>query len=330
MNTVDGKERKVWQLAGGDWSRSYVDVFLKHGVGLIGPGDAGPWKPEREDQDFGGGFVRWFANDAAEGDVFLLRLGNSRLCAIGLVASEYLYLPQFDDVNGWDLQHCRRVRWFRLPDEHDFGRPVFGANPSRFSRTWNNEVIDYVKRFLDSPPTGWQTAALPGVPLEEPLMPNHEIPGRLAGTIGEVLDLHKLFYDRERFGELPTEDELIAHFVVPFIRSLGWAPEQIAVKWRDIDVVIFARLPRTPENCYSILEAKRLGTGVEGALEQAKGYLTALGVQRDIILTDGVRYRLYACEQGFECVAYANLVRLKKSATKLFSRIERPSPSKQQ
>src|SRR5207249_5545845 len=41
--------RAVWQISAGPASRSYADVFLKHGVALIGPGDAGLWKPERDD-----------------------------------------------------------------------------------------------------------------------------------------------------------------------------------------------------------------------------------------------------------------------------------------
>jgi hypothetical protein len=49
-------------------------------------------------------------------------------------------------------------------------------------------------------------------------------------------------------GEPPSEDELIAHFVVPFLRTLGWPPERIAVKWRYIDVAVFQALPRIPEN----------------------------------------------------------------------------------
>jgi hypothetical protein len=31
----------VWQISGGPASRSYADVFLRRGVGLIGPGDPG-------------------------------------------------------------------------------------------------------------------------------------------------------------------------------------------------------------------------------------------------------------------------------------------------
>jgi hypothetical protein len=116
-----------------------------------------------------------------------------------------------------------------------------------------------------------------------------EPPEAVRNVVAEVNDLHALFWDRERFGDHPTEDELVAHFVVPLLRTLGWPPERIAVKWRYIDVALFTALPRTPDNCHLVIEAKRLGAGVEGALKQAKGYVQALGVPRDIVVTDGVR-----------------------------------------
>ncbi len=314
--------RGVWQLAAGQASRPYADVFLKYGVGLIGPGDAGPWKPERDDDEFEGGFVRRFASEVQLGDVFLLRTGISRICAVGIVASDYLYLNQFDDVSGWDLQHARRVRWCKLPQEHTFTTPVFGANPTRCSRTWNAEVVDFADRFLNSPPTNWQTAALPDLPAEEP--PLEDVPTALQGLVAAANDLVPLLWDRQAFGEHPSEDELIAHFVVPFLSALGWPPERIAVKWRYIDVAVFRALPRTPENCHLVIEAKRLGAGVEGALEQAKGYVQALGTPRDVVVTDGIRYRMYSCQNAFQPIAYANLGRLKKSATELFARMKRP------
>ncbi|HBL27435.1 MAG TPA: hypothetical protein DD490_11425, partial [Acidobacteria bacterium] len=89
------------------------------------------------------------------------------------------------------------------------------------------------------------------------------------------------------------------------------------------DVAVFRALPRTPENCHLVIEAKRLGAGVEGALEQAKGYVATLGLHRDVIVTDGIRYRMYAGDR-FEPVAYANLARLKRPATELFARMQRP------
>ena len=73
-----------------------------------------------------------------------------------------------------------------------------------------------------------------------------------------------------------------------------------------------------------MIEAKRLGAGVEGALEQAKGYVAALGSSCDVIVTDGIRYRMYAGARGFTPVAYANLVRLKQPAADLFARMQRP------
>jgi hypothetical protein len=224
---------------------------------------------------------------------------------VGLVAGDYLYLNAFDDVNGWDLQHARRIRWCRLPAEHTFGSAAFGANPPRCSRVWNEEVVDFAARFLNSPPTHWQTAPLPELPVEEPAL--DRVPEALAGLVAQAADLMPLMQKEQVFGERPSEDELIVHLVVPFLRALGWPPERIAVQWRYIDVAVFRALPRTPANCQFVIEAKRLGAGVEGALDQARGYVESLGAGCDVIVTDGIRYRMYEGARGFAPLAYANL-----------------------
>src|SRR6516225_9415342 len=100
--TLESPAWTIWQISAGPASRSYVDVFLKYGVALVGPGDAGPWTPARDDGEFEGGFVRRFANELAVGDVLLLRNGITTIAAVGLVATEYVYVNAFDDVNGWD------------------------------------------------------------------------------------------------------------------------------------------------------------------------------------------------------------------------------------
>lgn len=314
--------RAIWQVSAGPASRSYADVFLNYGVALIGPGDAGAWRPDRSDEVFQGGFVRRFASELALGDIVLLRSGQTRLIAVGIVASGYEYLDAFDDVNGWDLQHARRIRWGHLATPHDFASPLFGANPPRCSRVWNDEVSDFATRFLSSPPTAWQTAPLPALPTQEPLLAT--IPDAISGLVAQAADLLALMQDNERFGDLPSEDEVIVHFVVPLLRALGWPPERIAVKWRCIDVAVFKALPRTAENCLFVIEAKRLGAGVEGALAQAQGYVVAQGASCNAIVTDGIRYRMYDCAHGFAPVAYANLAWLKQSANELFTRIKRP------
>ena len=180
----------------------------------------------------------------------------------------------------------------------------------------------YVQQFLGSPPAWWQTAPLPNLPERHPEI--NAIPGPVAGIVAQVADLVPLYQDSEKFGTIPTEDELVAHLVVPFLKALGWPAELIGIKWRYVDVTLFRTLPRTPENCHLIIEAKRLGAGVEAALEQARGYLEDLDIRRDVIVTDGVRYRLYSHEENYQGVAYANLHRLKQSAMDLFTRIGKP------
>jgi len=316
------KDLVVWQIAGGPSSRSYVDVFLKYGVALIGPGDSGRWTPERGDEEFEGRFVRQFANEVKIGDVFLLRKSISTICATGIVASEYMYCNQFDDVNGWDLQHGRRVCWYKLPQEYKVSNRVFGSSPSRFSKVHSEEMIDFTRRFVNSPPFDWQTAQLPALPEEEPLL--NEVPDYLQEIVSYANDLYPIMWDREKYPDHPSEDELIAHLVVPFLRALGWQPENIAVQWQYIDVAVFDTLPRTPKNCRFIIEAKRLGAGVEGALEQVRNYVQKLTSSTDVVVTDGIRYRMYSSKNNFDPLAYANLVRIKKPALELFERMKRP------
>jgi len=313
--------KQVWQVSGGPQKRAYDDIFIHYGVALIGPGDAGAY--DLHHPKFSDHYIRRFAVDICHGDFMLLRTGLSTILAVGIVDGGDQYLPQFDEVNGWDIQHDRRVRWYALPAPYTFDTPIFGANPPRLSRTNQQEAVDFALRFVNSPPDRWKSAPLPALPPEDP--PLREIPVWLQPLVAQVDDLVPLYKNPAAFGDLlPAEDELIAHYVVPVLRLLGWQVEQIAVKWRNVDVCVFRALPRTPENCHFIIEAKRLGAGVEGALEQAQGYLSVLGINRNIVVTDGIRYRMYSAENNFAPVAYANLARLKQPPLQLFQFMRRP------
>lgn len=315
------REMRVWQIAPPEaMVNSIAEFFIHHGVALLWPGDSGRWSPDCYKDNFAlNDWITWFAKNMADRDVILLRTGPARIRAVGLVTGEYSYEDRFDDVHGFDLQHCRRVRWCRLPQDYEFGESVF--TKGRFSCVRKTSVREYVSKFLASPPIYWQEASLPELPSEEPAL--IKIPPALEGIIAYAQDLAGLFWDRNKFGDHPTEDELVAHFVVPFLRALGWPTERIALKWRYIDVAVFSALPRTQQNCRFIIEAKRLGAGVEGALEQAKGYVESIGGKRDVVITDGIRYRMYSFDNGFAPIAYANLNRLKQSAINLFDRLKR-------
>jgi hypothetical protein len=317
------EQATVWQVAGGTLDRSYDDVFLKHSVALIGPGDAGEWSPERDDGEFEGGFVRRFASEVKVGDVFLLRTGATSVRAVGIVASEYIYLEQFAEVNGWDLQHARRIRWLPFSPTQEWREAVFGPRPSRFSRAGKPEIIEFALGFLHSEPSSWREARLPPLPPPQPALA--EIPREIAPLVAEVGKLSPMFGDPEKFGALPTEDELLAHLIVPFFKAFGWPTELLAVKWQNIDLTVFRDLPRVPENVHFVVEAKRLGSGIEGALGQAKSYLRGLGVQRDIIVTDGMRYRLYAADRELAALHYAHLGWLREPAKELFAAVRPPS-----
>jgi hypothetical protein len=312
----------VWQVSAGPTKRRYSDALLQYGVALIGPGNTGPWRPERGDEAFDGSTIRRFASEVRVGDPVVMRVGTSGIAAVGLFAGEYQHLPHFDDVYGWDLQHARRVRWCTLPQDYEFGGTVFGGMPTRFSAVGRAEVLDYVERFLNSPPSGWQTATLPPLPPLEALLA--EPPQAIQDLVALAHDVHELYWSDAHFGERPREDELLVHFVVPLLVRMGWPPERIAVKWRNADVTVFRALPRTPENIHLLIEAKRLGEGIEFAFGQARGYLDALGVARDVMVTDGIRYRYYEAGRDFAAAAYANLVNLKQSSAQLFEKLLRP------
>jgi hypothetical protein len=73
----------------------------------------------------------------------------------------------------------------------------------------------------------------------------------LQGVVAQAAGLLPLLQDRQAFGDPPSEDELIAHFVVPFVRALNRVPERIAVQWRHIDVAAFHIIGRyTPRSLY--------------------------------------------------------------------------------
>ena len=95
-------------------------------------GQAGLREAKRSD-------IRSFADRAEVGDLVVARRGLRRALYLG-VLGEYGWSNAFDDIEGWDLQHYRRVRWV-WTRENRFERQVFPQ--SRFSesrselvRTW--------------------------------------------------------------------------------------------------------------------------------------------------------------------------------------------------
>ncbi len=113
----------IWQIAAGDGKTThYAKQCIQQDVVVFGPGRYGPW-PECEIpmlQDTTqvppwtktkAGIIKRFAETVSPGDIVVLRVGTQHIYAVGEVVGKYRHSNLFSNVQGWDLQHYRRVRW---------------------------------------------------------------------------------------------------------------------------------------------------------------------------------------------------------------------------
>ncbi|MCH8077760.1 MAG: hypothetical protein IIC64_18275 [SAR324 cluster bacterium] len=115
---MDITGKKIWQVAAGDTDRNYADICLKWDVILNGPGSAGPWPDCIPDLKSGWELsskkisdLRRFTEKITDGDLVVLRIGTTDVFGVGFVMGEKEWHEEFGDIDGWDLQHIRRVKW---------------------------------------------------------------------------------------------------------------------------------------------------------------------------------------------------------------------------
>jgi hypothetical protein len=156
-HTVRRLRMNYWQVAAGQGARNYSSVFIEFGVMLIGSGWPGP-VPERRDWYKK---HRWthdiaFADEVQPGDIVVLKRPYHKkwqILAAGPVTSKYKYLEQFEDVEGWDLQHCRKVEWVCPPkdQEHPEERKMIlvnGLAMGTFQRVHKRGAIEEAEKIL--------------------------------------------------------------------------------------------------------------------------------------------------------------------------------------
>ena len=138
--------KTIWQVAAGDTNHSYCDVCLDWDVICFGPGRRGPWpdceaKLKCKDKESARkiGQIRRFHEEIENGDFVVLRLGTSHVYGVGQVVDKCgepcvplvdpvdccSWNDHFGDVDGWDLQFVRRVRWLWDYRCHDRKPEVF-------------------------------------------------------------------------------------------------------------------------------------------------------------------------------------------------------------
>ena len=114
---MDIEKRCVWQVSAGDGKRNYAELCLRNDVIIVGPGREGSW-PECEEvllmdpqwTKLKMAMLRYFAEGIKPGDLIVLRLGTQTVYGVGEVVERYSWNSLFSNVQGWDLQHTRRVR----------------------------------------------------------------------------------------------------------------------------------------------------------------------------------------------------------------------------
>jgi hypothetical protein len=308
---LDG--RTVWQQAAGDTNRNYVSFCLQWDVILNGPGYAGPmpqaanrlraddWT-SRKITD-----LKRFSESMVPGDIVVLRLGTSEVHGVGEVVGPYEWHDEFGDIDGWDLQHVRRVRWCWRPEGGPMRFDVYAMNQGDTTQRLPEGAVRDWLRTLD-PLSGNNPAspvALPDQISREILLPeissflfDHGVARpSITSLVNEIDELTRIgrWYKRS---QKPSEHETVAYLAVPLLRALGWTPQRMAIEWNHVDLALFDRLPRRDEHLCAVLEAKKMDDSCLTAMSQALRYAqTRRGCHRLIVRRASLR-RLYPVGRG--------------------------------
>lgn len=316
---MDIAGKRIWQVAAGLKERNYVDALIEWDVAIIGPGEYGTWPNCAGDlQRYAPGMVpiiKRFCEEMKKGDLVVLRLGTDQVHGVGEVVDETpQWLDDFGDVDGWDLQIVRRVRylWSYGTSPKTFPPRTLKFGPTILSL--DSEVAIEWLQELQVPKEAWtrELRTLPG--LCEEGKPCRQLTPR---EIGECLydrgissdSISALLTSIDELGRIAgwysraeldvSEQETIAYLTVPLLKCLGWSPQRMAVQREYVDIALFDKLPRDNANLSVVVEAKKFKDPIKVAFSQAASYAEKEGREgcRRLILTDGIKYYVYTRER---------------------------------
>jgi hypothetical protein len=317
---MDLTGKALWQVGAGDTERAYGHICLTFDVMIAGPGSPGPYE---ESCYANHGDIRRFCKEARRGDLVLLRLGTGEVLAVGEIADDVAdWLEAFADVDGWDLQHVRRVRWFQNTAK-TFPPKTLGGQVRAFAavnvgsvKSWVGSLdIPEFERARDLVQLPTAGSSLDPTELGRQLfvegLPSEYV-NKLMGTFASLQRVASWYWNEtKRPAGRPSEQETICYLVVPLLFSLGWSQQAAAIQWNYVDVALFAGMPPTDKTLACVVEAKLLGRSVFSPLGQARAYALRKGREgcERLIVTDGVRYTLYRrAGDNFELEAYLNIL----------------------
>jgi hypothetical protein len=269
-----------------------------------------------------------FCQGIQHGDVVILRLGTSTICGVG-IAGDYEWRDEFGDIDGWDLQHVRRVQWLWRRDK-DEGGPTLKAwdlkqgdttqslRGDGLVRDWLTALQVPQQRYSQALPDLSQLANETKISIEavsDYLFDQGVASTSVSSLVDQIDDLTRIAKWYKRTDQKPSEHETVAYLVVPLLRTLGWTPQRMAVEWQRVDVALFESLPRTDATLRVVVEAKKMSDSCLTAFSQAADYAIGKAVCHRLIVTDGLRYGVYVRRgtEPFRLYAYLNLERLRSA-----------------
>lgn len=324
---MDLTGKTLWQVGAGDTDRSYDGICIEFDAMLAGPGRLGAYDEAKYAQVAGAqNRLRAFCMQARRGDIVLLRLGTGNVRAVGEIADDIGDCHEaFADVDGWDLQHVRRVRWFPNT-EKQFPTKTLGGQV----RTFGAVNVEPVKSWVESLRVSDADRSRDLRPLPQEgrvLLPDEfgkrlfieglpsEHVDKLVATLASLQRVASWYQNETKKPEgRPSEHETVCYLVIPFLLSLGWSQQTAAVEWKGVDVALFGDMPPTNENLACVVEAKLLGRSVFAPAGQASEYARQPGRERcnRLIVTDGIRYALHRRSgDSFALEAYLNILNMR-------------------
>ena len=328
-NQINIDNKKIWQQACGDTDRNYSEVCLEWDVILNGPGYAGAYpdcdkilkengRSSKKRTD-----IRRFATQMKDGDIVVLRLGTTDILGVGIIVGDYEWFDLFSDIDGWDLQHVRRVRWLwkaknnpKKFDTHtlkqgDTTQELTSSKVKQWLATLKFTKGEYQRPLEELPQTKVKEVSHEEIAeyLYEQGVSSNSIE-TLLKEFGELIRIAKWYQDKET----PSERETVAYLVIPILRALGWTPQKMAIEWNNVDLALFDQLPRYDKNLAVIVEAKKKDSSCLTAKNQAQAYAQGKQNCKRLIVTDGLRYGAYhKTKEEYKLYAYFNLLDLKES-----------------
>jgi len=323
----------IWQIKAGDGERHYPEVFLDCGVMLLGPGTKwGDYHKHRKDYENEKDItptirrsLRQFADEvnekAAELVVLKILAGGTKWAAVavGKITSEYDFKSAFSDVEGFELQHCRRVDWRETATKTI---PGLGRGGGPFCHVKNERARKKVEQLW----ADGESIKPDQIPPDPEILTDENLVDSLAKVkncgrrnakliADTILRLRRLanWYEKNDKDYDVKEHETRTFLVIPLIMSLGWVEENVKIEWNHRDVALFGA-PYSKEDepePIVIIETKALWDGLGNATKQAQEYAGPYKTCKKVVVTDGIRYKLYKRPKHGEAwplTAYLNLL----------------------